>query len=121
MAYHGERRRVQILLPRSRTEAKAEVTINTEIYGTGNRTRENKTYLHRFKLTDDPRCLSNEGQQTPDHIIYDCNIVEAQRSNLMKQITLSGGTWPPAKDEMISKYLKVFIRFVKLIDFQKLN
>jgi len=39
----------------------------------------------------------------------------------MKQITLSGRTWPPAKDEMISKYLKVFIRFVKLIDFQKLN
>jgi len=39
----------------------------------------------------------------------------------MKQITLSGGTWPPAKDEMISKYLKVFIRCVKLIDFQKLN
>jgi len=33
----------------------------------------------------------------------------------------SGGTWPPAKEEMISKYLKVFTRFVKLIDFQKLN
>jgi len=80
-----------------------------------------KSYLHRFKLTDDPRCPCNKGQQTPDHIIYDCNIVEAQRSNLMKQITLSGGTWPQAKDEMISKYLKVFIRFVKLIDFQKLN
>jgi hypothetical protein len=39
----------------------------------------------------------------------------------MKQIALSGGTWPPAKDELISKYLKVFIYFVKLIDFQKLN
>jgi len=30
-----------------------------------------KSYLHRFKLTDDPRCPCNEGQQTPDHIIYD--------------------------------------------------
>jgi hypothetical protein len=39
----------------------------------------------------------------------------------MKKITLSGGTWPPAKDELISRYLKVFISFVKLIDFEKLN
>jgi hypothetical protein len=39
----------------------------------------------------------------------------------MKQIMLSGGTWPLAKDELISKYLKVFISFVKLIDFKKLN
>ena len=74
----------------------------------------------RFKLTDDPRWPCNEGQQTPDHIIYNCNIVEAQRSYLMKQVTLGGGTWPPPKEEMISKYLKVFTRF-KLIDFQKLN
>jgi hypothetical protein len=73
------------------------------------------------RAADDPRCPCDEGLRTPDHIIYDCNIVEAQRSYLMKQIALSGGTWAPAKDELISKYLKVFISFVKLIDFQKLN
>ena len=80
-----------------------------------------KSYLHRFKLTDDPKCPCNEGQQTPDHIIYDCSIVAAQRSYLMKQVALSGGTWPPTKEEMTTKYLKVFTRFVKLIDFKNLN
>jgi hypothetical protein len=80
-----------------------------------------KSYLHRFNLTDDPRCTCNEGQQTPDHIIYDCSIVEAQRSYLMKQVALSGGTWPPTKEELTSKYLKAFTRFVKLIDFENLN
>jgi len=34
----------------------------------------------------------------------------------MKQVTLSGGTWPPTKEEMISKYVKEFTRFDKLID-----
>jgi len=45
--------------------------------------------------------------QTSDHIIFECNnIVEAQRSVLIKQITVSGGPWPPAKEELITKYLK---------------
>jgi hypothetical protein len=78
-------------------------------------------YLHRFKLVEDPTCPCNQGPQTPDHTIYNCDIIEAQRSYLMKQITLSGGTWPLAKNELVSKYLKVFISFVKLIDFEKLK
>jgi hypothetical protein len=60
-----------------------------------------KSYLHRFKLADDPTCPCNQGPLTPDHIIYDCNIIEAQRSYLIKQIMLSGGTWPPKKNELI--------------------
>jgi len=112
---------VQILLPQSRTEAKVEDTINTRIYGTGNRARENKILLTQIEANRRPEVpLQRRAADTQPHN-YDCNIVEAQRSNLMKQITLSGGTWPQAKDEIISKYLKVFIRFVKLIDFQKLN
>jgi hypothetical protein len=34
---------------------------------------------------------------------------------------VSGGSWPPAKDEMITKYLKAVSSFVQSIDFQKLN
>jgi hypothetical protein len=80
-----------------------------------------KAYLHRFKLADDPMCPCNEGQQTSDHIIFDCNILEAQRSTMIKQIMLNGGPWPPPKDELITRHLKEFLSFVKLIDFQKLN
>jgi hypothetical protein len=56
-----------------------------------------KSYLHRFKLADDPTCPCNEGQQTSEHIIFDCNIFEAQRSSLIKQIMVSGGPWPLQK------------------------
>ena len=40
---------------------------------------------------------------------------------MIKQIMVNGGPWPPPKDELITKHLKAFLSFVKLIDFQKLN
>jgi hypothetical protein len=52
-----------------------------------------KSYLHKFKLADDLTCPCNEGQQTSDHIIFECNIVEAQRSSLIKHITVSAESW----------------------------
>ena len=80
-----------------------------------------KAYLHRFKLADDPMCPCNEGQQTSDHIIFYYNILEAQRSTMIKQIMVNGGPWPPPKDKLITKHLKAFLSFVKLTDFQKPN
>jgi hypothetical protein len=80
-----------------------------------------KSYLHRFKLMDDPACPCGEEQQTSENIIFERNGFVAQRSSLIKQIMVSGGTWPPANDELITKYLNAFSKFVKSIDFQKLN
>jgi hypothetical protein len=80
-----------------------------------------RSYLHRFKLADDPMCPCNEGQQTSDHIIFECNIFEAQRGSMIKKIVESGGFWPPAKDELTTNYLQAISIFVKSIDFQKLN
>jgi hypothetical protein len=65
-------------------------------------------------------CPCNEGQQTADHIIFECNIFEAQRGFMIKKIVDRGGPWPPAKDELTTKYLQAFSNFVKSIDFQKL-
>jgi hypothetical protein len=62
-----------------------------------------KSYLNRFKLADDPTCPCNEGQQTLEHIISECNIFEAQRSSSIKQIMVSGGSWFPANDELLTK------------------
>jgi hypothetical protein len=79
------------------------------------------SYLHRFKLIDDPTCPCGEERQTSEHIIFECNIFEAQRSSLIMQIMVSGGTWPPENDEPITKYLIAFSKFLKSIDFPKLN
>jgi hypothetical protein len=66
-------------------------------------------------------CRCNEGQQTSDHIIFECHVLKAQRSNVIKQIMVNGGPWPPPKEELITKHLQAFLSFVKLIDFKKFN
>jgi len=67
-----------------------------------------KSYLHRFILADNPTYPCNEGQQTPEHLIYECKNLEAQRSSLIKHITTRGGDWPPANDELVNNYLNTF-------------
>jgi hypothetical protein len=98
--------------------------------------RKTKSYLHRFKLADNPTCPCNEGAQTPKHIIYECKILESQRSSLIQHVAARGGNWPPTtwpptnwpstnwaptNDELVVSYLNAFSKFIKSIDFQKLN
>jgi len=98
---------------------KTKIPITSEFTALVTGHGKTRSYLHRFKLADDLMCLCNEGQQTSDHIIFDCNLFEAQRSPMIKKIVDSGGSWPPAKDELTTKYLQAFSTFVKSIDFQK--
>ncbi|PSN46148.1 hypothetical protein C0J52_22065 [Blattella germanica] len=67
-----------------------------------------KAYLHRFKLIDNPQCPCNKGEQTSDHIIYNCEKIENKREILKQQITTGGGTWPPTKDQLTAKHLVAF-------------
>jgi len=65
-------------------------------------------------------CPCKEAQQTSDHIIFECNILEAQRGSLIKTIVCSGGSWPLPKNELTNKYIQAFATFVKSTDFQTL-
>jgi hypothetical protein len=80
-----------------------------------------KAYLYRFKLTDRPTCLSNEGAQTPEHLIYTCTLLASERSSLDKHITAGGGSWPTTNNELVTTHIDAFTRFVKSIDFNKLQ
>jgi hypothetical protein len=51
-----------------------------------------QSYLHRFKLIDNPMCPCNEGAQSSEDLICDCNILEKQRRTLKHKIKSSGGT-----------------------------
>ena len=37
------------------------------------------------------------------------------------QIKTSGGTWPATNRELVAKYLHEFTRFIKSVDFYKLQ
>jgi hypothetical protein len=44
-----------------------------------------------------------------------------ERSSLDKQITAGGGSWPTTNSELVTTYLDALTRFIKSIDFNKLQ
>jgi hypothetical protein len=60
-----------------RLKLKINLTPNftTIITGHGNI----KTYLHKYKIIESPMSSCGEGEQTIDHIILDCELVERER------------------------------------------
>jgi hypothetical protein len=46
-----------------------------------------KAYLHRFKIIQSPECICTEGDQTMDHLIYDCRKLEKERGKLIAHIS----------------------------------
>jgi len=83
MDQHDERSHVPILVPKTGAKIKNKMPITPEFTALVTGHRMTEAYLYRFKLADDPMCPCNEGQQTSGHIIFDCNILEAQRSTMI--------------------------------------
>jgi hypothetical protein len=40
-----------------------------------------KAYLHRFKITESPECPCDGGNQTVDHLIYNCSKLQREREH----------------------------------------
>ncbi|PSN48706.1 hypothetical protein C0J52_13543, partial [Blattella germanica] len=74
-----------------------------------------KSYLHRFHLAADPACSCNTGQQTVQHIIYECPELTQQRTQLRGDIRMKGGTWPATMQQLASKHLGAFQKFCSSI------
>ena len=72
------------------------------------------SYLHRFKITENPGCSCNKGDQTVDHIIYSCGLHEQERKRLKAAIHRSG-KWPVSKNILATKYYKHFKLFTDSI------
>jgi len=59
------------------------------------------------------------GEQSIDHIIYECELLEQERGRL-KVAVLQTENWPISKDTLIKKYSKTFKKFTESINFDKL-
>jgi hypothetical protein len=78
-----------------------------------------KAYLRRFKIIESPEYPCNGGEQTVEHLLYDCSILEKERENLIR-IASNQDKWPVNKSNLVNKHLKHFIQFVNSIDFERL-
>jgi len=64
-------------------------------------------------------CPCRNGEQTSDHLLYQCTLFKHQRE-ILKKDTQKVGIWPISKHELITKHLKAFLKFTNSIDFDKL-
>ena len=48
-----------------------------------------KLYLHKYKILDSPMCSSKNGEQTVDHILFDCKLLEQERDSLKAAVLRS--------------------------------
>ena len=77
-----------------------------------------KAYLHRFKIIVSPECPCGGGNQTVDHLIYDCIILQTEREKLINKVSKKD-IWPVTKSDLVNKCIKYFLEFTNTIDFKK--
>jgi len=76
-----------------------------------------KSYLYKYKIIDSSMCPCKTGEQTTDHILYDCELVKQERDKLKAEI-LRSENWPVSKDTLINKYTKIFETFMDSIPLE---
>ncbi|KAJ4446432.1 hypothetical protein ANN_13128 [Periplaneta americana] len=102
-----------------RLKLKIEVTPNLTTLLTGH--GRLNAYFHRFKIKNSATCVCGDGDQTVDHIIYDCTKLGKERRTLIQSIHKCGGKWPVDKTKLVKSYVKYFIKFANSIDFEQLQ
>jgi hypothetical protein len=81
----------------------------------------NRLYLHRFNIIPKSTCPCRlQEEQTINHIIFKCTQLENERKILQNSITRTGDTWPPPYAQLTGKHIKLFIKFVRAVDFSTL-
>jgi hypothetical protein len=78
-----------------------------------------KSYLYKYKILESPMCSCRSGEQTVDHILFDCKLLEQEREKL-KASVLRSENWPVSKNTLINKYHKNLNIFTNNISFDKL-
>jgi hypothetical protein len=82
-------------------------------------TAHGKLTVHRFKIIESPECQCDGGNQTVDHILYDCIKLQGEREKLIHNLS-NHDSWPVNESVLVKKHMKHFIQFVNSVDFEKL-
>jgi hypothetical protein len=100
-----------------RLNMKLNITPNVAAMVTGH--GNTRAYLHRFKLLDHATCVCKKVDQTIDHLLYQCTLLQTHRE-LQKRNIVNNRNWPSSKQELIPKYRNSFIKFINSRDFEQL-
>jgi hypothetical protein len=120
MGPYNEKCNHEIIFPKiaDRLKLKINITSNFTIMVTGY--GNIKSYLHKYKILDSPMCFCKNGEQTVDHILFDCKLLE-QETDSLKAAVLRSENWPVSKNKLITKFNKTFHKFTNSMPFDKLK
>ena len=79
-----------------------------------------KSYLHWFKIIETPTCPCGTKDQTIDHLLFKCELLNKERDSLTSTV-LKTDIWPISKNKLIRKHFKIFVKFTNEISFDKLT
>jgi ribonuclease HI len=100
-----------------RLKMKINVTPNFAAMVTGHgKTGAN---FYRFKIMEQATCPYDSGDQTVDHLLYQCTLLHTSRK-LLRNSALKTGNWPANEQELTTKHLKAFLTYTNSIDFEQL-
>jgi len=79
-----------------------------------------KAYLHHFKIIESPECPCDGGNQTVDHLIYECNKLQRERErDKLIHNTSNQDKWPVEKSDLVKKH-KTFHSICKFHRLRKI-
>ena len=67
-----------------------------------------KAYLHRFKIIESPDCPCGGGNQTVNHLLYDCTKLQREREKLTNSIS-NQDKWLVNECDLWKRHIKRFI------------
>jgi hypothetical protein len=79
----------------------ATSNFTTMVTGHGN----NKTYLHKYKITQNPMFPRKQGEQSVNHILYDCKLHDHERDKL-KAAVIRPDSWPVSTVKLVLNITK---------------
>ena len=103
--YNGDQSQRILPVVAEKLKIKINITQNftTMVTGHGNI----RSYLHRFKIIKTPICPCGNTDQSIDHVLLDCELLNKERDSLMSTV-LKTDVWPISKDKLIREHFKTF-------------
>jgi hypothetical protein len=77
-----------------------------------------RAYFHHFKIMERATCPCNSGDQTIDHLLYQCTLFHTPRE-LVRSKVLKIRNWPTSKQELTTNRLKAFLTYTNSTDFEQ--
>jgi hypothetical protein len=66
-------------------------------------------------------CPCGKGDQTTEHIIYDCDRIKKERDRLRMAVMTKKNEWSTSKRNLIISHYNEFSKFINSISFDELN